>query len=115
MTVGSQMAAGTPCTEQTPVIWRSGEVESERGRTVEALAGFIGAGTGTGSGTGMAWRGAVRAGSSAGACSGDARARRTCEGLFLPLFNRLQRLQACESCHESGADLFLAPMAISYM
>jgi hypothetical protein len=44
MTVGSQMAAGTPCTEQTPVIWRSGEVESERGRTVEALAGFIGVG-----------------------------------------------------------------------
>jgi hypothetical protein len=44
MTVGSQMAAGTPCTEQTPVIWHSGEVESERGRTVEALAGFIGVG-----------------------------------------------------------------------
>ena len=62
------MAADTQCTEQTPVIWRSGEVESERGRTVEALAGFIGASAG--SGTGLAWRGVVRAGSSAGACSG---------------------------------------------
>jgi hypothetical protein len=45
---------------------RSGEVESERGRTVEASVSFIG----TGVGTGLAWRGAVRAGSSAGACSG---------------------------------------------
>jgi hypothetical protein len=107
------MAAGTQCTEQTPVIWRSGEVESDRGRTVEALAGFIGAGAGAG--MGLAWRGAVRAESSAGACSGDARARRTRGGLFLPLFKRLQRSQACESCHESSADLFLAPMAISYM
>jgi hypothetical protein len=95
------------------VIWRSGEVESERGRTVEALASFIG--TGEGGGTGLAWRGAVHVGSGAGACSGDARARRTRGGLFLPLFKRLQRSQACESCHESGADLFLAPMAISYM
>jgi hypothetical protein len=49
-----------------PVILRSGEVESERGRTVEALAGFIGAGAGNG--TSSAWRdvgctgsGAVRA------------------------------------------------------
>jgi hypothetical protein len=44
--VGSRAAAGTPCIEQTPVIWRSGEVESEQGSTVEALAGFIGAGAG---------------------------------------------------------------------
>jgi hypothetical protein len=94
-------------------MWRSGEVESERGRTVEALAGFIG--TGVGGGTGLARRGVVRAGLGAGACSGDARARRTRGGLFLPWFKRLQRLQVCESCHESGADLFLAPMAISYM
>jgi hypothetical protein len=107
------VAAGTPCAEQTLVIWRSSEVESERGRTVEASVGFIGAGAG--GGTGLAWCGAVRTGSGAGACFGDARARRTCGGLFLPLFKRLQRLQACESCHESGADLFLAPMAISYM
>jgi hypothetical protein len=66
MVVGARAAAGTLCAGQTLVILRSGEVESERGRTVEALAGFIGAGTGTGSGTGMAWRGAGRAGSGAG-------------------------------------------------
>jgi hypothetical protein len=58
--VGSRAAAGTPCTEQTLVIWRSGGVERERGCTVEALAGFLG----TGGGTGLAWRGAVRAGPS---------------------------------------------------
>ena len=46
------------------MILRSGEVESERGRTVEALAGFIG--VGAGSGTGLAWRGAGHAGSGAG-------------------------------------------------
>jgi hypothetical protein len=38
------------------VILRSGEVESEQGRTVEALAGFIG----TGSGTGLARLGVAR-------------------------------------------------------
>jgi hypothetical protein len=115
--VGSRVAAGTPCAEQSPVNWRSGEVECERGRTVEALAGFIGAGAGGGAGGGAssARRGAVRAGSGDEACSGDARARRTRGGLFLPLFKRLQRSQACESCHESCTDLFLAPMAISYM
>jgi hypothetical protein len=43
------------------VILRSSEVESERGRTVEASAGFIG--TGAGSGTGLAWCGAGRTGS----------------------------------------------------
>jgi hypothetical protein len=48
------------------VILRSGEVESERGHTVEALAGFIGAGAGTGS----ACHGAVRARPSVGSCSG---------------------------------------------
>jgi hypothetical protein len=47
---------------------RSGEVESERGRTVEASIGFIGAGAGVG--TGSAWRGVVCAGSSTRACSG---------------------------------------------
>jgi hypothetical protein len=66
MVVGSRLAAGTSCAEQSLVNLRSGEVESERGRTVEALVGFIGAGVGTIS----AWRGMVRAGSSAGACSG---------------------------------------------
>jgi hypothetical protein len=46
------------------MILRSGEVESERGRTVEASAGFIGAGAG--SGTGLAWRGTGHGGSGAG-------------------------------------------------
>jgi hypothetical protein len=64
--VGSRAAAGTPCAERSPVNLCSGEVESERGRTVEASVGFIGAGVGTG----LAWRGTVRAGPSAGACSG---------------------------------------------
>jgi hypothetical protein len=34
MVVGSRAAAGMPCAEQSPVNLRSGEVESERGRTV---------------------------------------------------------------------------------
>jgi hypothetical protein len=68
--VGSRAAAGTPCTEQSPMNLRSSEVESERGHTVEALVGFIGAGAGASMGTGLAWRGVVHAGSSAGACSG---------------------------------------------
>jgi hypothetical protein len=54
--VGSRAAAGTPCTERSPVNLRSGEVESERGRTVEASVVFIGADVGVG--TGLAWRGA---------------------------------------------------------
>jgi hypothetical protein len=49
---------------QTPVILRSGEVERERGRTVEALASFIGAGEGNG--TGSTWRDAGHAGSGTG-------------------------------------------------
>jgi hypothetical protein len=47
-----------------PVILRSGEVESERGRTVEALAGFIGAGASNG--TGSTWRDVGRVGSGVG-------------------------------------------------
>jgi hypothetical protein len=62
--VGARATAGKLCAGQTPVILRSGEVESERGRTVEALAGFIGAGAG--SGIGLAWRGTGREGSGAG-------------------------------------------------
>jgi hypothetical protein len=74
---------------------RSGEVESERRRTVEASVGFIGAGVGTG----LAWRGAVHAGSSAGACSSVDRARRTHGCVILPKFLRLLSTQTCESCH----------------
>jgi hypothetical protein len=66
--VGSRVAAGTPCAERLSVNLRSDEVESERGRTVEAEVCFIGAGTSVGAG--LAWRGAARAGSSVGACSG---------------------------------------------
>jgi hypothetical protein len=66
--VGSRAVAGTLCTEQSPVNLCSGEVESERGRTVEASVGFIGMGTGVR--TGSAWLGAVRMGLSAGACAG---------------------------------------------
>jgi hypothetical protein len=66
--VGSRVAAGTPRVERSPVILRSGEVESERGHTVEASVGFIGAGAGVG--TGLAWHGTARAGPSTGACTG---------------------------------------------
>jgi hypothetical protein len=62
--VGARAAAGTLCAGQTSVILRSSEVESERGRTVEALTGFIGAGAD--SSTGLAWRGVGRAGSGVG-------------------------------------------------
>jgi hypothetical protein len=109
--VGARAAAGTPCAGQTPVILRSSEVESERGHTVEALAGFIGAGAG--GGTGLAWRGAR--GVRRRACSGEVRARRTRGGVFLPLFKSLLRLQTCESWQKSCANLFLAPRAISCM
>jgi hypothetical protein len=49
------------------------------------------------------------------ACSGADRRRRTRGGEFLPVFKRLQRSQTCESRHESGADLLLAPRAISHV
>ena len=95
MVVGSRAAAGTPCAERSLVNLRSGEVESERGHTVEASVGFIGAGVGTG----LTWRGVTRAGPSAGACSGVARARRTRGCVILPKFLRLLSTQTCESCH----------------
>jgi hypothetical protein len=61
--VGSRVAAGTPCAERSPVNLRSGEVESERGRMVEASVGFIGADVGTGSGVARCGaRGAERRG-----------------------------------------------------
>jgi hypothetical protein len=95
--VGSRAAAGTPCAERSPVILRSGEVESERGRMVEASVGFIGAGVGLG--MGLAWRGTARVGPSTGACSGVARARRTRGCVILPKFLRLLSTQTCESCY----------------
>jgi hypothetical protein len=54
--VGTLAAAGTPCAERTPMNLRLGGAESERGCTVKAVVGFIGAGVGTGSG--VAWCGA---------------------------------------------------------
>jgi hypothetical protein len=71
------------------VIACSGEVESVRGRTAEALAGFIGAGAGRGHERGLARRG-VR-GVGRWACSGTFRARRTHGGVLLPMFKSLPR------------------------
>jgi hypothetical protein len=62
-----------------------------------------------GSGAALGMRGRARA------CSGADRRRRTRGGEFLPVFKRLQRSQTCESLHESGADLPLAPRAISHV
>jgi hypothetical protein len=108
---GARAAAGTLCAGQTPAISCSGEVESAWGHTTEALAGFIGAGVGRGHGRGLARHGARGFGRRA--CYGKVRARRTRGGVLLPMFKRLLRSQTCESWPKSGADLFLAPMAIS--
>ena len=67
------------------------------GHTVEAGVGFIA--TGMDVGTGLMRRGVVRAGPSAGACSGVARARRTRGRVNLPEFLRLLSTQTCKSCH----------------
>jgi hypothetical protein len=107
------VAAGTPCAGQMPVILRSGEVESERGRTVEALAAFIG--SSAGSGMGLAWRGAGRAGSGVGRALARSGRVEHVEVCFCPCSKCLLRLQTCESWQKSCADLFLAPRAISCM
>jgi hypothetical protein len=107
------VAAGTPSAGQTPVISCSGEVESARGSTAEALAGFIGAGAGRRHGRGLARRGARGVGR--WACSGTFRARRTRESVLLPMFNSSPRSQTCESWQKSGTGLLLAPRAISCM
>ena len=62
-----------------------------------------------GSGAARGMRGRARA------CSGAGRRRRTRGSEFLPMFKRFQRSQTCESRHESGADLLLAPRAISHV
>jgi hypothetical protein len=111
--VGARAATGTSCAGQTPAIFYSGEVESARGRTAEALAGFIGTGAGRGHGRGLARRWAR--GFGRWACSGAFRARRTRGGVLLPMFKSLLRSQTCESWQKSDADLFLAPMSISCM
>jgi hypothetical protein len=55
---GARVAAGTPCTGQTPVVSGSGEVERARRSTVDARGCFIGAGARRRRGRGLAWRGA---------------------------------------------------------
>jgi hypothetical protein len=83
--VGSRAAADTLRVGQTPVILRSSEVESGRGCTVEALAGFIGADTG--SGTGLAWRGAGHVGSGAGRALARSGCVKHVEVCFCPCSN----------------------------
>jgi hypothetical protein len=79
---GARAAAGTPCAGQIPAISCSSEVESARGRTAEALAGFIG--SGVGNGTGSAWRYVGRVGSGAGrALAGSGRVEHV-EVFFCP-------------------------------
>jgi hypothetical protein len=87
MVVWARAAAGTPCAERTLVNLHLGGPESERGRTVKASVGFIGASVGVG------------AGPSAGACSGIARTGRTRCHFFLLEFKLLLSSQMCESCH----------------
>jgi hypothetical protein len=65
---GARAAADTPFVGQTLVISCSSEVESARGRTAGALAGFIGVGAGRGHRRGLARHGARGVGS--WACSG---------------------------------------------
>jgi hypothetical protein len=114
MVVGSRVAVGTLCAERSPVILRSGEVESERGRTDEASVGFIGVGVGSGLGLGfrvLARGASVRAGPSAGACSSVARARRTRGCVILPKFLHLLSTQTCKSCHMACVRFLPAPRA----
>ena len=81
---GARVAAGTPCTGQTPVVSGSGDVERARRSTVEVPGGFIGAGVGNSAGLALARRGAR--GGARRACSGELRARRTCGSLLLFVF-----------------------------
>jgi hypothetical protein len=91
------------CSRWHAVLWQtlvnscSGRVRSERGRTIKTGVGFIAAGAGVG----LSQRGAARVGPSAEACSGVARAHRTCGRVKLHEFLRLQSSQTCESCHMS--------------
>jgi hypothetical protein len=95
---GGSGGRGHAVREAMPVIWCSGEVERERGSTVEVPGGFIGAGAGAGNGadSALARRGARGGGRRA--CSGKLRARRTRGSLFLLFFFPLLSSQTCESC-----------------
>jgi hypothetical protein len=59
---GARVAAGTPCTGQTPVVSGSGEVERARRGTAEVPGGFIGAGASNGAGWALARHGAREVG-----------------------------------------------------
>jgi hypothetical protein len=61
---GARVAAGTPCTGQTPVVLGSGEVERARRSMVEVPGGFIGAGAATA--PAWLWRDAGHAGARVG-------------------------------------------------
>jgi hypothetical protein len=113
MVAGDRAAAGTPSAGQAPAISSSGEVDSARGSTAEASAGFIGASEGRGHVRGLAWHGARGVGR--WACSGAFRAHRTRGGVLLPMFNNSPRSQTCESWQKSGAGLLLAPRVVSCM
>jgi hypothetical protein len=97
----------------TSAISCSDEVESARGHTAKALAGFISTGAGRGHERGLARREACGVGH--WACSGAFRARRTRGGVLLPMFKSLPRSQTCESWQKSSAGLLLAPRAVSCM
>jgi hypothetical protein len=111
--LGARAAAGTLSAGQAPAISCSSEVESARGSTAEASAGFIGAGAGRRHRHGLARCGAHGVGR--WACSVAFRARRTRGGVLLPMFNSSPRSQTCESWQKSGAGLLLAPRAVSCM
>jgi hypothetical protein len=110
---GDRAAFGTPFVGQAPAISCSGEVESARGSTAEASAGFIDAGAGRRHGRGLAQRGARGVGR--WVCSGAFRARRTRGSVLLPMFNSSPRSQTCESWQKSVAGLLLAPRVVSCM
>jgi hypothetical protein len=110
---GAWAAAGTPCAGQLRRSLAPVRSRVARGRTAEALAGFIGAGAGRGHGRGLARRGARGLGRLA--CSGAFRARQTRGGVLLPMFNSSPRSQPYESWQKSGAGLLLAPRAVSCM
>jgi hypothetical protein len=64
----------------------------------------------------QAWLSAARgARGRARACSGARRAHRTRGSFLLPVFNSSPRSLACESWQKSGAGLFLAPRATSFV
>jgi hypothetical protein len=97
------VAVDTSCTEQSPVNWCSVEVESEQGHMVEASGGFIG--EGAGEGTSSAWRGMVRAGLSAGACSGAPECVEHVGVCFYPSSN------VCRDRKRANLAMSLAPVA----